>query len=222
MSYFRILFIVVVSLLSSCKPDETIDVNQDKIFTEFELFYNEVEQRTYATAKFRHKKAKGTVLKLSSSSSVTFANQELFYNAALQQYEKIFDSLLSHGEFVWLDTDGRKYTNSIELSDISLPEGQVLIPGKDNSILWSGLPIREGEYVILFLNSPGEGTQYVINKTFGSKSVEVQPRTLDKLSKGEILTRIERNSVFDLNEQTGSGGSLKAKYRSTEVSVVFE
>jgi hypothetical protein len=223
MRYLRILYIVVViSLLSSCKPDETIDVNQDKIFTEYELFYNKVEQRTYASAKFRHKKSKGTVLKLSAASSVAFADQKLSYNPSLQQYEKTFDSLISNGEFVWIDTDGRKYKNSIELSEISLPEKQTMIQDQNNSITWQGLPLREGEYVILFLNSPEGGAQYIADKSFDTKSVDVQSRTLEKLPKGELLVRIERNSVVELNEKTGSGGTLKGKYRSSEVSVTLK
>lgn len=218
MRYLQILYIIaLVSLLGSCKPDETIDVNQDKIFTEYELFYNKAEQRTYASAKFRHKKAKGTVLKLSSSSSVIFANQALSYNPSLQQYEKIFDSLLSNGEFVWTDTDGRKYKNSIELSNIDLPEGQSLIQSKNNTISWLGLPIREDEYVILFLNTSGGDTQYVINKSFGTQSIDINSEILDKLSKGNLLMRIERNSVIELNEKTSAGGTLKGKYRSSEV-----
>jgi len=209
----------LTTLLGSCKPDETIDVNQDKVYTEFELFYNHVENRTYANAKFRHKKAKGTILKLSSSSSVTFASQPLYYNASLQQYEVIFDSLISSGEFVWTDTEGRIFRNSISLAEINLEDELVLIQNQNNTVPWQGKSIGADEYVILFLYTSGNNAEYVINKSPGANTIIVGPDNLNRLPKGQLTASIERNSMFELTEATDAGGTMKGRYRSAEVVV---
>lgn len=223
MILLRIVYIVfLASLLGSCKPDETIDVNQDKIFTEYEFFFNHVENRTYAYARFRHKKEKGTILKLSSSSSVAFASQPLYYNASLQQYELILDGLVSSGEFVWADTDGRLYKNSIALADISLGQGNTLIQNQNNVLPWQGLPIREDENVILFLTSDGGGAQYVLNKSQGATNMVVSPVDLVKFPKGNLVASIERIATIKLKEETDAGGSMKGRYRSLEVVIPLQ
>lgn len=76
-------------LAASCKRESSGDVNQKRIFTQYELFYNENEDITYARAWFRFGHETGTLLELSSPSIVTFEGDKLSFNGVLASREKI-------------------------------------------------------------------------------------------------------------------------------------
>ena len=64
--------LVILSLLTislfSCNREESNTVEQDRIFTEYELFYNANEDKTYARATFKFSNVFGTKLELSQPS----------------------------------------------------------------------------------------------------------------------------------------------------------
>src|SRR5262245_21459177 len=74
--------------LSSCKKEDSDDVNQDKIYAEYELFYDKNTDKTYASAVFKFSNALGTNLQLTSPSEVKFNSDVIPWDPVFSYYRK--------------------------------------------------------------------------------------------------------------------------------------
>lgn len=217
----RFLIFILYLAFASCKMDETHDVNQRKIFTEYELFYNKSEDRTYAKAQFRHKKSNGNVLRLTSPSFIHFSDAPLEYNTLTQSYEKIFDGFIEKGEFLWEDLDGNRYRNFITLTPIEIKDIQELNTQLGETITWSGAPLRNNETVMLFLipDSPG-APRYVMEET--DKDHFTIPTSFSSSYSGQTArVIIQRTHSSEPGQKTEAGGKLSGRYRDEEKKILF-
>ena len=103
LSYFAALAALTMLLASGCFREPSDSVNQDKIYTDYELFYNANEDKTYARATFKFSNLTGTKLELSDPSEVTFEGDLRSFKPALAYYEKTLPGLVSSGTFEWKD-----------------------------------------------------------------------------------------------------------------------
>ena len=76
---FSIMILAVIAL-TSCTGESAGDVNQDRIYTEYEQFYNSNTGVTTVIARFRFGGALGTLLELDSTDNVKFNGDVLPYN----------------------------------------------------------------------------------------------------------------------------------------------
>ena len=67
MNKLMIMFISV-GMLVGCGSEDSADVNQNTIYTDYELFYNANDDVTHAITRFRFGGALGTILELTSAS----------------------------------------------------------------------------------------------------------------------------------------------------------
>jgi hypothetical protein len=94
--------LLTMTFSAGCMREDSSDVNQDKIYAEYELFYNANEDITYARAVFRFSNALGIKLKLATGSEVRFNGDILTFKPALAYYEKSYAGKVMQG-----DLDGR-------------------------------------------------------------------------------------------------------------------
>lgn len=215
--------IFIQAFSTACKREETIDVNQDKIYTEYELFYNRSELVTYVRAKFKHKRSSGNTLKLSPPSFVSFNSRLLSFNASTQQYETIYDSLVSVGVFNWQDNDGRYFTNPISINSIKLLAPDTLDRNSDQVLVWEGEPISINESIILFIGSNlTQSYQYITYDDINSKSIILKKETLSQFPEGELLLNLQRTYTPRLMETTDAGGKIIGNYRDSEQKVYLK
>jgi len=80
MKLVNTFFLLVLVIVSSCAKEIASDVNQDTIYTDYEVFYNQNTDKTWVVAKFRFGGPTGTLLELDSTSYVTFNGDTLAYN----------------------------------------------------------------------------------------------------------------------------------------------
>ena len=77
MKYSSILFYASLTLFAAilfmaCPIEDSADVNQDKIYTDYEVFYNSNTDKTQVLARFRFGGATGTLLELNEPAEVYF------------------------------------------------------------------------------------------------------------------------------------------------------
>lgn len=109
-------------ILQSCTKENSSDVNQDKIYAEYELAYDENLDKTYASCVFKFSNAFGTNLQLSAPSEIKFGNDVLTFDPLLSYYRKEYAGLVTSGTFTFTDTAGVSYQNTVTLpSSISNP-----------------------------------------------------------------------------------------------------
>lgn len=210
--------------LSACRRESSADVNQKRIFTIYELFYNENEDVTYARAWFRFGHSNGTLLELASPSEVTFEGDKLSFNNVLAFYEKKYAGYKSFGTFHWEDTEGMTYDNSIEIHPIHFAAlADTISRSGAFEIPWTGDPLAAKESAGAWINGENEGdAQATVTIENGAASLIMPANQMSKIGAGPGQIFIQRSYFPDLMQATEAGGSIFGRYRPKFEEVVFE
>lgn len=222
---FSALAALAVLILTSCVRESSEDVNQDRIFTDYELFYNANQDKTYARATFRFSNATGTNLELANPSKVTFNGDMLTFNNVLAYYEKEYAGFVQSGTFVWEDLDGNTFTNDIEIHEIAYPAGGIdTIPRNAAfDLAWEGDPLADKEFVTVTVNGENElDAQIFITNDVGSQSIILAKNQLEKVGQGPGTVWMDRSCLPGLTQETGAGGKITGRYRPENLQVYFE
>lgn len=218
------LFLLLLGCIAvACRMDETLDVNQRKIYTEYELFYNKAEDRTYIRAQFRHKKSTGNVLRLTSPSSVRFDDFYLDYNSLIQSYEKVVEGYVEGGTFIWEDLDGKRYYNFIKHNPIEMMKLDELDTKSEQRICWAGEPLQYNENVMLFVIPEAHGAvRYLIEDVPGRDCVTM-PVSVSSLFSGQtVRLALQRTFSAVPGQKTDAGGKISARYRNEDSVLLFK
>ncbi|MDD3875109.1 MAG: hypothetical protein PHT69_00650 [Bacteroidales bacterium] len=218
------LVILGIMLLNACAREESSDVNQDKIHTAYELFYNANEDKTYARATFKFSNALGTNLKLTSPSEVTFNGDVLTFKDALAYYEKEYAGPISTGTFKWVDTDGNEFENTISLKSINYPTPlDTISRSAAYELFWVGDSLIDNEKVVLTVNGVLEGDAQIFTQdNVNAKSIILALNQLQALGQGNGTLWMDRYFTPALSEKTSAGGLITGRYRPINKSVYLD
>lgn len=224
MRYLLSLTALITLLLTACHTEQSSDVNQNRIYTQYELVYNADEDITYARAWFRFGNATGTQLELSSPSEVTFEGEKLSFVKLLGYYEKKFAGLKNSGVFKWEDTEGTAYENTVALSSIAIGSLSDTLPRTAAlNVPWTGDALSTDDVAVLWVNGSGEGdAQAAISIEDGAGSIILPLDKVSKISAGKGKIYLERRRSPDLVQKTDAGGTGTGVYRAKTKEVVFE
>lgn len=226
MKHFAFLSMAILAMLSfaSCIREESSAVSQDRIFTEYELFYNANEDKTYARASFKFSNALGTKLDLTDPSKVLFNDQELTFNPVLAYYEKEFAGLVPSGTFKWTDLDGNVFVNAIEIHQIAYAPGiDTIARDAAFELGWTGSGLAQNELVTVTVNGENEADAQIFStNNVGAQSIILAKDKLAKLGAGPGTVYLDRSYLPTLTEKTGAGGILLGRYRPANLQVVIK
>lgn len=212
---------LLVLLIGSCAREESVDVNQDKIHTAYELYYNANEDKTYARATFKFSNALGTNLQLTSPSEVRFNGDILTFKNALAYYEKEYAGLIDSGTFKWTDTDGAVYENTITFKDINYPANlDTINRNAAYELFWVGDSLTANEKVVLTANGVLEGdAQIFYQDNLNAKSIIMALNQLQLMGQGQGTLWMDRLYEPALVQKTSAGGTITGHYRPINKSV---
>lgn len=221
--FIVILFAIIATTIISCEREDSADVNQDRIYTKYELFYNANEDKTYARAIFRFGNALGTLLELSEPSQVSFNGDVLSFKPALAYYEKEYAGFIESGTFTWQDTEGVTYINTATINNLDFPEIDTIPRNAAFELFWVGDSLSSNEVVTLTANSVLEGdAQLFTQSNINAKSIILELNKLQILGQGNGTLLMERHYNPQLEEKTGAGGEITGRYRPVNKEVYFD
>ena len=114
-----IAFILIAScVFMACPIEDSADVNQDKIYTDYEVFYNSNTDKTQVVAKFRFGGVTGTILELNDPAEVSFNGDKLPFKPVYGGHFKEYAGRITQGTFTYTNIDSITYENSIPLAEI--------------------------------------------------------------------------------------------------------
>lgn len=208
------IFVAFVFIsLSSCHKENSDDVNQSRIYTSYELYYNAEEDITHARASFRFGNLTGTLLELSAPSEVRFNNQPLRFNSTLAYYDKSFAGFVQNGTFTWKNTDGTAFNNTIEIHTIDYPALlDTIYRDASHELIWQGDSLGANEMVTLSISSDLGEAQMFSQATINSKSIILPLNKLQLLEVGEAKIWMDRKYTPPLVEKTSAGGMITSRY----------
>ncbi len=219
------VLLFLIFMATSCIREDSSDVNQDKIFTAYELYYDGNEDKTYAKAIFKFSNAMGTHLELTSPSQVTFNDDVLSFKSGVAYYEKEYAGKISSGTFEWTDVDGLSYSNTIALNSVDFPTSLDTISTQAaEEVFWVGDSLWSNEHVSLTIRDQPAGT---VSRSFSqdnthSNSIILSLNKLQELEQGENIMIMDRYYRPGLTEKTSAGGIILGRYRPPNNTVYID
>lgn len=210
--------ILAASLLFfSCKKEDSSDVNQQKIYAEYELFYDANAGKTYASAVFKFSNALGTNLQLTSPSEVKFGSDVIPYDPVFAYYRKEYAGMVNSGTFTFKDQGGTTYTNSVTLpAAITAPTIDTINRALGAyTFTWAGDSITPNTWVNLTINNTANALnyQYFLQNTANAKNIVLGLSQLNQLPIGAAFTQLERVYQTNAPSVTSAGGLVRSKYK---------
>jgi len=226
------LLCIAVVFFSSCNDDFSQPVDQDRIYTIYELYYNQSADETRARVTFKFGNSAGTLMELNEKASIVFQPQnesseyELAFRADVAIYEKVFDGLLSAGTFRFTDADGDMYTNNISVTPVNLPDSLApLTKGQEWNLTWQGESLAEHESISLTFNSvDGESSETFYQGSEGSSQFALSPDQTGLIKKGNNMLIMDRRYQPETINAPSAGGALIGRYRpeGRQIQVIDE
>lgn len=222
-----ILPLMALALLftTSCAKEDSVDVNQDKIYTDYEIYYNENTDKTQVAARFRFGGATGTILELSDGANVTFNGTALPYNGLVGGHFKEYAGKISSGSFRYTDVDGNVFNNTLPAMDtIAWPaDFDTISQSAASTLAWVGNPLAVNERVDLFL---GSGTwewgddALLLQLTQGASDIVIGTNDVDQLTAGSSVTGyMDRVYAVDVSEGTSEGGRMRTRFKANNQTI---
>ena len=223
LSLLSTLFITSL-LLTSCEFEDAADVNQDRIFTRYELFYDANEDITYAKTTLFLGNEGGTQLQ-SDKATITFNGEALDWNNLLAFYEAKLPGYISSGEFEYKDLDDNVFKNEVTIVPIDFPDDQSITLNRDQSytINWEGTALTEGELVsaVVIPNAVQETKPFLeINK--GADAIVLGAGQFKDINPGPGVITLDRVHGMEMQEAPSAGGKLEGHYRAKNHEITIE
>lgn len=222
--FFTLLVLLSsLAIFNSCAKEPSEDVNQDKIYTAYELFYNANTDKTVAVARFRFGGATGTLLELSSTANVTFNGDVLTYNGFYSGHVKEYAGMITSGTFKYTDTDGNVYTNPALAMDTAGYESgfDTIVKSQANTFTWTGNALAAGESIGLFVGSWTWGQDALFYQAQdGATNLIMGVNQMSNLAEGSSTVYMDRTNLSTSIDGTLRGGTIKSTYRPANVQVV--
>jgi len=209
-------------LFTSCQPEDSGDVNQARIWTDYEVFYNSNEDKTHAVARFRFGNPAGTLLELKDPASVTFNGQQMAYDLAYTGHHLEFAGKVNGGTFVYTNTEGTVYTNTVAPFDsISFPAGiNTISKSQAYTLTWVGNPLAANETVGIFIGTWTWGQDALFSQSAdGATNLVMGTNAMSNLALGQATMYMDRWTQDDATEKPDAGGIVVGKYRAPNATV---
>lgn len=220
---FILLFILGLMFLApSCKKEPSDSVDQDKIWAEYQLIYDNNTKITYARAIFKFSNAAGTLLELQSPAVVKCDNDVLAYNSGLGYYEKQYVGYKTTGVFKYTDLDNNTFQNTLTISDTAgYPVGlDTIKKSVPFEVVWTGTALKANETITVWINSNVEGDARLLSTSMvGGTSLIFGANLLTQLGLGPHgMIAMERLYRPAISQATSAGGLITIKYKPKSLS----
>ncbi len=217
MKYVYAILAFSTLLLTSCAKENASDVNQEKIYTDYEVFYNENTDKTWVLAKFRFGGPTGTILELDSTSYVTFNNDTLPYNILYTGHFKEYAGRITIGSFKYENVLGQTFVNSIPAVDVLAfaADFDTLKKSQAQTITWVGTPLAANESVGIFIGNGAWGQAALTwQDNDGATGIVLGITQMAALGVGNSTVFMDRQNEENVTQGTSKGGKIRAKYRA--------
>ncbi|MGM0651025.1 MAG: hypothetical protein ACQES1_11040 [Bacteroidota bacterium] len=213
-----ILTMLISSMIyfSACRREDSIDVNQDRIYTRYEMNYNANAEETTAKAIFRLGGQHDSKLKLSDGSSIEFNEETLSYNGIYAYYENTYSEFINEGEFRFEDLEDNVYTNSVDIITADFPEEMdTIVKDSTYELFWDGDPLTAGEKITLTIDGPLESDAKMFHVSEeGAESIELSESETSTLSSGATILELERKYESENIDAPSVGGKIISTYKA--------
>lgn len=216
------IILMSILFLPSCKREESVNIDQNRIYSSYDYTYDANANKSSMTATFRVDNSGGQKIELSYPSRVHFNEEGLAWKNAMGYYSLKRSGNLNGGSFSFVDTDSKEFKNQVSgLNSVEIPFGLNGISKSGNFFLpWDGAPLVSGETIRVTISGAdqsGSKTWTITNP--GTSHVILDQFKLNGLIVGTANIQIEREVSSFLTEVGLAGGRVSAQYKSRKIAI---
>ncbi len=209
-----IIALATVGLFTACKKSSS-NVNQDKIYQTYKVNYNEETNTTTFYATFNEDSKDGKALTLSDDSSIKLNGATMEKNGST--YSKSFSGNVTSGTFVFTDSNGKSYTNTINGASFISNSGTSYI-FKNSAEYWyfGGNSIGTGETVSVSIKNVADNTKSASasSSAVGIDVITITTSAMTNLVVGDASAVTTRTKVTTSGNFAAVGGRMESSYSS--------
>lgn len=215
MKIFTIASLAIVLGLSSCRRESSSDVNQDRIYQEYSVEYDDEKQETEIRAFYRLGDANGTRLELEPPSKVELDGYEMDWQNSWATYKAEFDYYKSYGTLSFTNNDGVVFNNYYSFNiATNVPYNlSSITKGSSYRFYWDGPALGSNETITVKIEGIGESVQ-VNESSYGATSVNFSQSKISQISEGDARISLVRTKKANLQSTTNVGGEINYKFTS--------
>jgi hypothetical protein len=211
--------------MSACQmAEQSANVNQSRIWTDYELKYDANSDLTTAKASFRFGSSLGTPLDLTSPSEVRFNGETLARivqpGTGFVSYERTFSGQVTSGTFRFVDTEGEAYSNTVSLKSVAFPSSIGTIDNDaSHSLQWVGSALGTSEDVTVTLwRFGGNSAELGVfqQSEAGAQSVILTATQLRNIDPGDVTLRMTRAARGVPARTPDAGGRLSLEWTARD------
>ena len=223
-----VIFLLIAGLFAcdSNEIGESKDVNQDKIYMEYNVSYTEGEDKVALDFKYRFAGAAGTTLVLNNPSQVKLDGEILKvdsskYGGAFYTANKTYNAFLGKHNIEFTDVNGKNFDNSFEFTPFTL----VNLPAtaernKDLFISYNINGLNADDDIEINSVDTDSSFHYHPSGTKSSAAIPAWDLKRQKNQEVSFETTIYRNLA--LKQTTSEGGKLMLTYRLKPVKIKLQ
>jgi hypothetical protein len=206
---------VAAFFFMGCAKEQSENVNQDTIYSIYELQYNKNADKTTARATFRFGGPTGTLLELNSPALSSFNGDALSFNPTFSVHSKQYAGYTDSGVFVYTDLDNNTFTNNTpSIVPIDYTTLDTIDASNVFTFTWSGDPVSIFETVSLTINGTTQANfEIFATSKIGETQIILDANRLQKLGKGNAKCLLKRAyNKLSIEEGTSKGGRMNTFY----------
>jgi len=211
-----------ILFFTACKKEASINIDQNRIYSDYAITYNQESNITKVSATFRVDHNSGKKVELTYPSRVGFNEQAMAWRNLGGFYETQFSGNVMHGSFTYFDTESNRFDNvGAVVNPIDLPFGMNNISKNGNFFLpWTGEALQHDEVVEVVISGGSQSGKETFQATVvGSSYISLPQYKLERLEAGTAHIQISREKTVGLEQSNLSGGRITSKYESREITV---
>ncbi|MBK8611639.1 MAG: hypothetical protein IPL84_17290 [Chitinophagaceae bacterium] len=222
-----ILFTVMA--LVACDSNEigdSKDVNQDKIFMDYELSYNQSDEQVELDLQYRFAGPAGTTLVLNYPSRVELDGENLVVDSsegsgAYYETKQRFSDFIGNHTIRFADLNNKKLENSFDFSTFTLHEVPATASRKEDLHLYYNLrPLGANDFIEI--KTAGSDSSFSIKEEGPGNRITIPAAELARQNRKILTLECTLYRDIPLSQTTSEGGSFKMIYRLKPVKIKLE
>ncbi|MCJ8292724.1 MAG: hypothetical protein HRT58_22590 [Crocinitomicaceae bacterium] len=218
---------IAIALLSvlfftACKKEASVNIDQNRIYSDYQVTYSQVSNQTVTQAVFRVDHNSGKKIELTYPARIGFNGENLAWRNLGGSYDATRSGNHLNGSFKYLDIDENSFENTGALiNPIDLPFGMNNISKNGNFFLpWTGAALQSGETVKVVISGGSQSGSKTFNATaIGSSYISLDQYKLNNLVTGTAKIQILREKTAALQQSNLSGGRITSTYKGRKITV---
>lgn len=223
------VLLFAITILYACNSNEigeSRDVNQDKIYMDYDISYAEGYDEVNIRLQYRFAGPAGTTLVLNNPSQVKLDGEIIRADSsklggAYYELTKNYSSFLGKHSIEFTDINNKHFENSFEFMPVTIAQLPPASRKKDFVVNYNTAALSTGDYIGLS-SVDTDSSFYYRRDGAGPASVAIPAAELSRQKNKQVSIESTIYRELPLNHTTPEGGKLKLTYRLKPVKISLQ